>query len=295
LKGNKMTLKSAVSRFLRQLEADGRSTLTIRVYVGELERFGRWLGRRPLLKVGPDTIARYLTDPAATVSPDGTERSARTVNRTKTVLRLLFGYLAETGALRKDPSRLLKNARTDRRVPNVFTDDEVGRFERALEAVAVDSAIGKRDRVLFALLLRTGMRLAAALAIDADDFDLDGATVVTRGKHARVQSVFLPRDVVQFLRGHLEDAAITSGPVFRSTRGLRLSARQAQYRFHTICELAKIERRVTVHSLRHGFANRLRRKNGDLRIVQAALGHRHLATTAVYTHVGDEEVRRALA
>jgi len=67
--------------------------------------------------------------------------------------------------------------------------------------------------------------------------------------------------------------------VFRSARGFCLSARQAQYRFHAICTLAKIERRFTVHSLRHQFADSLRRRTGDLRIVQAALGHRHLAVS----------------
>ncbi|MBZ0173639.1 MAG: tyrosine-type recombinase/integrase, partial [Phycisphaerales bacterium] len=59
--------------------------------------------------------------------------------------------------------------------------------------------------------------------------------------------------------------------------------------------LAGIDRPVTVHSLRHTFATRLRRKTGDLRIVQVALGHRQLATTEVYAHVGGEEVRRAVS
>jgi integrase len=112
------------------------------------------------------------------------------------------------------------------------------------------SDIGKRDRVLFALLLRSGMRLAAALALDAEDLDLDAETVVTRAKHARFQRIFLTPDVVRLLRGHLRETSITSGPLFRSTRGLRLSAPRAQYRFHAVCELAKIERHVTVHSLR---------------------------------------------
>ena len=50
-----------------------------------------------------------------------------------------------------------------------------------------------------------------------------------------------------------------------------------------------------MHSLRHTFATRLRERTGDLRIVQAALGHRHLGTTEAYAHVGGAEVRRAVA
>jgi site-specific recombinase XerD len=73
-----------------------------------------------------------------------------------------------------------------------------------------------------------------------------------------------------------------------------LSARQAQYRFHALTNLAGIDRPVTVHSLRHWFANNLRRKTSDIRIVQMALGHRNLATTEVYGNVGADEVRSAV-
>jgi integrase/recombinase XerD len=67
-----------------------------------------------------------------------------------------------------------------------------------------------------------------------------------------------------------------------------LSARQAQYRFRLVLDLAGIDRLVTVHSLRHRFAAELHRRTGDLQVVQAALGHRQLGTTGVYTHVGPE-------
>jgi integrase/recombinase XerC len=73
-----------------------------------------------------------------------------------------------------------------------------------------------------------------------------------------------------------------------------LSARQAQYRFGALLAAARIERPVTVHGLRHTFATRLRERTGDLRIVQAALGHRQLATTEVYAHFSKADVRQAI-
>jgi integrase/recombinase XerC len=60
-------------------------------------------------------------------------------------------------------------------------------------------------------------------------------------------------------------------------------------------ELAAIDRPVTVHALRHTFATRLRERTGDLRIVQAALGHRQLGTTEVYAHMSGAEVRQAIS
>ena len=66
-----MTLRTAARRFLMQMEADGKSPLTIRVYAGELVRFVRWAGRRTHAeRVRPEVIAKYLTSPVAKVSPD---------------------------------------------------------------------------------------------------------------------------------------------------------------------------------------------------------------------------------
>jgi len=82
--------------------------------------------------------------------------------------------------------------------------------------------------------------------------------------------------------------------VFRGSRG-RLSVRQAQYRFRQLLATARIERALTVHSLRHTFATRLREETGDLRLVQVALGHRQLATTQVYAKVDETNVRAVVA
>jgi integrase/recombinase XerD len=289
-----MLLATAVRRFAVQMEADGKSPLTIRVYVAELERMGRKLGTRvPVRRIRPATLAEYLTSDACRLGRDGRARSARTLNRTKAAIRLLFAYLVDAGTLRESPARLLQNARLDPPLPVTLTEREERQFLHALAVEARESHVGRRDHVLFTLLLRSGMRLSAALALHVNHLDLSNGVAITNGKHARVQRVFLPRDVVRLLRTHLKRTQITSGPVFRG-RGGRLSARQVQFRFRHYTDLAGIDRPVTIHSLRHTFATRLRQRTGDLRVVQVALGHRHLATTEVYASVGEDEVRRAV-
>jgi len=289
-----MTLQTALARFLLQLEADGKSPLTISVYARELGRFLAWAKpRTDVRRVTPVLLARYLTNPSLQVTPSGAKRSARTTNRTKTALRLLFGYLTLSGTLRHDPSRLLRNARTDRPLPTPLSEAEERRFVKALERNR-RCREGRRDHALFTLLLGSGMPLAAALALDVEDVDLRSGTARSCGKHARVQDVVPPREVVRVLRAYLRGEGVTRGAIFRSARG-RLSSRQAQYRFKAVLAAAGIERALTVHSLRHTFAVRLQERTGDLRIVQAALGHRQLGTTEVYAAVGGGEVRRAVA
>jgi site-specific recombinase XerC len=210
---------------------------------------------------------------------------------------MFFDHLVLRGTLRHSPARLLKNGRTDRPIPKALTDDEVKRFERALAAAAKESAIGRRDQVLLTLLLKSGMRLTAALAIDVEDLNLDDCSLVSRGKHGRIQGVYLPRRVARMLRRHIrEQGGDTGGAVFRSSQGRRLSARQAQYRFRLVLALAGIDRPVTVHSLRHRFAVELHKRTGDLQVVQTALGHRQLGTTQVYSCMAepDASVLRAV-
>ena len=79
-----MTLRSAIPRWLLQMEADGKSPLTIRVYRGELERLAAWLGpTTPVDRIRPDCVARYFAGPARLVAGGDTSRSARTLNRSK--------------------------------------------------------------------------------------------------------------------------------------------------------------------------------------------------------------------
>ena len=105
--------------------------------------------------------------------------------------------------------------------------------------------------------------------------------------------MYFPKDVAALVKRHLKDNDIVSVAVFRGRSG-RLSIRHAQYRFRQGLAAARIERSLTVHSLRHTFATRLREETGDLRLVQVALGHRQLATTQVYASVSDRQVREAV-
>jgi len=288
-----MTLRTALARVVTQMGADGKSPLTIQVYRAELERFVRFAGARKLVReFQPDTIARYFTEPCVQLTPNGEPRSARTINRTKAALRLLFRYLHDTGAIQRDPTRVLRNARTDRKEPAVLTSEETARFLAALNERACDSP-GRRDRMLFTLLLRSGMRLGAALALDVADIDFAGNCAISHGKHSKIQKVYFPKDVAGLFKAHLKANGIAAGAVFRGSRG-RLSVRQAQYRFRQLLATARIERALTVHSLRHTFATRLREETGDLRLVQVALGHRQLATTQVYASVSDALVKEAI-
>lgn len=74
-----------------------------------------------------------------------------------------------------------------------------------------------------------------------------------------------------------------------------LSTRQLNRAIHDAAELAKIDKRVSMHSLRHAFATHLLEQKVDIRVIQVLLGHKLLDTTALYVHVATEILREVMS
>jgi site-specific recombinase XerD len=253
--------------------------LTVDVYRREIDRFAQWRGAKTdIRRVSPATIARYFTTAERWVAEP---KARRTVNRAKTALRMWFAYAEAAGTVRASPVRLLRNAKTDAAIGKVMSAGEMERFEAVLEERAVNRA-GRRDVVLFRLLIETGMRLTAALNVRVEDLELDSGALITEGKHARVQRVAFPEGVARGLAGLIEENGTAEGPVFRGRSGEPLSARAAQYRFRLVLAAAGVETDVGVHSLRRGFARRILEETGDPRAASVALGHRSALTLGAY-------------
>ncbi len=143
-------------------------------------------------------------------------------------------------------------------------------------------------------MLATGLRLGSALAIDADDVDLEqGEIRILRAKGGREERVYLGVGIQGHLTAYLGN--MTAGPLFRSAGGKRLAARQAQRRFQLWLKLARIERPFSPHSLRHTFATGLYRRTGDIFLVKQALHHRSIASTLIYARMNDDKLREAIA
>lgn len=283
-----MRLSTAITRFDTQLRADGRSERTREAYLRDLRKLQRRLGRDvPLTAVTSDMLARFLADGNGT-------RAALTVNRTKTALRVCFRFLTDAGYLADNPARLIRSTPTDRRVPGYLTSDET---KRLLDAIPCsDGPIASRDHAMFSLLLGTGIRLSSLVGLNAGDVNLGERTVRIMAKGGRTDTVFINGSLTRVLRRHVAALDAPDGsPLFRSRQGGRLCARQVQLRLRHWLKVAGITRPLSVHSLRHTFATQLYSRTGDLRLVQRALGHRHIGTTEIYARVEDKALRKALA
>jgi site-specific recombinase XerD len=283
-----LRLSRAIRLFDMQLRADGKSEHTRGAYLRDLRMFKSWLRGNPQASnISHDVISAYLGIGAFA------DKSTISLNRTKTALRMFFKFLADAGYIEGNPARLIKNGRTEPKIPGYLKPTEARRF---LAAIPVsDGPVARRDGVMFALLLQTGIRLGGLASLTVEDVRFDEGTLRVSGKGGIRRLVYLTSKLRRTLRSYIAKANLTpADPLFPSRAGGPLGRRQVQLRFHHWLAKAGIERHLTVHSLRHTFAMNLYRQTGDIRLVQTALGHRHISTTEIYARVEDEALRRAL-
>ncbi len=294
-----MNLEESKRQFLEYLEIErGRSVKTIENYnhyltsffsfakrtkpedlTEELVReFRLWLNRQPGTKVG------------TRVEP----MKRRTQNYYLIALRAFLKFLRKRGISSLSPERI-ELAKVPERSLDLISPTELNRLLAAPDAT---TPAGLRDRAILELLFSTGLRISELCNLSIDDVDLTRDEFSVRGKGDKVRVVFLSQDAKDAIAAYLktrrdmDDALfIQYGPKAAHAKDLRLSPRAVQRTLKTCAIVAGITRKVTPHVIRHSFATDLLSNGADLRSVQALLGHAHIGTTQIYTHVTDKHLR----
>jgi site-specific recombinase XerD len=158
---------------------------------------------------------------------------------------------------------------------------------------------GIRDRALVALMFRGGLRVNELILLEPKDMDGDGTLRVLHAKGGKSRVVGVDEETVAlvglWMARRVELGVAKGAPLFCTLGGRPLSRRNITGKLKMLAERAGIGKRVHPHGLRHSFAVSLVRDGLSMPIVQRALGHSSLATTATYlNHVAPEEVVAAL-
>jgi site-specific recombinase XerD len=286
-------LQAALQAFLLQLQADGRSPHTIGQYRRHVTALGTWMAATgtstDVAKLTPEVLARFFASEAARSSCRGGPKKATSANAMRTSVRCFAAHLHAAGLLAANPARLLRRARCAPPPPKAVRPDEDVRLTTALAAATGPE--GERDRALIDLLRGSGIRIGSAIALDVGDIDfVHGEVTLRTAKNDRPTTAVLPAAVASRLREHV--GTRTDGPVFRAG-DRRICLRHAQRRVAEWFSRAGIQGR-SAHALRHTFATGLLAKTGDLRLVQAALGHASIASTTIYAAIDRARLRKAV-
>lgn len=285
----RLRLDEAVDLFLDHIKVErGLARLTIDAYGRDLTRFVSHLterGREDVDDVTPTDVADFL------IALSTAGLGARSRARTLVAVRGLCKHLVGERWLDADPSELIDAPRTARRLPGVLGEESIAR----LIAMPPDTARGRRDAAMIELAYASGLRVSELVGLPLADANLHAGFVRVTGKGNKTRLVpiytaalvrltrYVEDDRPTFVRDPKERALFLTergGPMTRQGfwKLLRDYARRADVRLPS--------GGVSPHKLRHSFATHLVEHDADLRAVQAMLGHADIATTQIYTHVG---------
>jgi integrase/recombinase XerD len=275
-----LTTASAADYVRRLKAARDPSEHTLRAYKSDLDDYARFLSARQLCPQEGETLLAYAGHLME-------ERSAapRTLRRRMACLRGFYKDAVRSGAIERSPfAELEMQLPRARSLPRSLTRGEA----RLLAGAAWRRRDGFAAAVL--VMLSVGLRVGELVRLRPGDYDPDGGGLHVRGKGRRERRVFVVDARLQALLAAL--AARCERP---SLFGPAWTTQAVRRELRAFATAAGIARRVTPHMLRHTCATLLLEDGVDLRVLQRLLGHENIATTALYAHVGDGGLRRALA
>lgn len=187
--------------------------------------------------------------------------------------------------------------RFEERLPNFLTVDEIRKLINAAGEMEKDDFLNLRNKTMLMLAFDCALRKRELVNLDVDDVDLERGMVRIRGKGGREEYVHIIEDAtISYLQKYLETRSGRVVPgekaLFISILGKRIHPNTIEHIFKKAKQLAGIEKKGSVHLLRHSRATFLLQSGWDIREVQEHLRHRRLSTTAIYTHVTHEWLGR---
>lgn len=283
--------------FLDYLEVErGRSLKTIENYSLYLNRFYEFAGDIKPNKITLNTVSKWRQWLNRYKGGDGRTISKTTQNYHLIALRSFLKYLARRDVESLSPEKI-ELATSPRPKVSFLSIEEV---EQLFAAPNTDNIIGLRDRAILELLFSTGLRVSELSNLDRDDVNLDKAEFSVRGKGQKDRPVYMSDSAKKALHAYLKARNDDFKPLFVHYSGsksaedasmTRLTPRSIQRMVERYRTKAGITKHVTPHTLRHSFATDLLGNGADLRSVQSLLGHANIATTQVYTHVTDPQLK----
>ena len=231
-----------------------------------------------LMQADQAAILKYLTS----LHRQGLKES--TIQRRRSALSTWFTYLQDQSMREDHPARHFPKLAKSRPLPKLMSEDEV---EALLAAPDTNTPTGVRDRCMLEILYATGLRVSELIGLRLAHVDMATGLVRVIGKGDKERLVPFGEEASGWLREWLTvRRAEPASPFLFAGRGGKAMSRQNFWlRMKQYAALAGISPSPSPHTLRHAFATHLLNHGADLRAVQMLLGHAHITTTEIYTHV----------
>ncbi|MDH3452588.1 MAG: site-specific integrase [Gammaproteobacteria bacterium] len=253
---------------------------TQRIYIGAVKRFADYLGRSPHRASAEDLRAYQLHLVSSGIT-------GPTLNTRITALRFFFSVTLGRGEVTEKMSLV----REPRKLPVVLSPSEVARLLQAASKLKYKAALS--------VAYGAGLRASEVVHLRVSDIDSERRLIrVEQGKGAKDRYAVLAPQLLELLRAwwrsaHAKGQMLPGGWLFPGQDPMQpLTTRQLNRACHAAARAAGIDKRVSMHCLRHSFATHLLEQGVDIRVIQVLLGHNQLETTARYSQVATRTLHR---
>ena len=224
--------------------------------------------------------------------------NARSQSRVISSIRSFFKYLLLEKIVEENPSDLLENPKTGKKLPEFLTIKEV---DELVQQIDRSKAEGERNLAIIEVLYGCGLRVTELIELKISEIYWKEGFIRVIGKGNKERLVPLGKIASKHLKVYLNEVRVHQklsnefiDHVFLNKNGKKLSRVMIFKIIKRLTELAGIKKNVSPHTLRHSFATHLVEGGADLRAVQEMLGHQSITTTEIYTHLDKNYLKQSI-
>ena len=291
------TVKVYLNFFIEYLQIEKNySQYTIVNYTSDIEDFFSFMKEQSvshLEEVTYNDTRLYLTQ------LHKRNYSRRTISRKVSSLRSFYKFLVREEKLSENPFSLVSLPKKEQKIPTFFYEQEI---EELFSISDCTTSIGQRNQALLEVLYGTGIRVSECCKIRLTDIDFYIGTVLVHGKGGKQRYVPFGSYAQDAIEQYVNQGRKTlinklktvdeHSYLFVNHRGSLLTDRGVRHVLNELIKKASLTLHIHPHLFRHTFATHMLNEGADMRSVQELLGHSHLSSTQVYTHVTKDHLKK---
>ena len=292
----KANISSSYAEYINYLEIKNKADSTIADYSAKAYKLIDYIIKKDIdaCKLTIEHIESYLVKNKKKTISNNTY--AKFVNCTRIFLSFLYdrGYLQTDIAKKIEP---VKKIGSVERV--VLFENEIARIENYIKNRDCKGVENLRDIIIFNFGISCGLRRQEIINLNWNDLktDEEGRPYInilkSKGKKSRI--VYISDSLFELLKNYRKAAKKYSGAIVRGSYGRRIAKTSLQNIIRRIYKLSgAYKKNLNIHSLRHTYAERQRKKGTDMVTIKTLMGHSRLETTMAYFHVNSQDLKNAV-
>ena len=265
------------------------SVNTIKSYRSDLKKFEFYLSKTSTKKlsfIGPEIVREFLYEQSKRVS-------AKTQGRIISTLKTFFNFLVLEKLINDSPIENIDYPKVDSKIPLVLSTDEIDK----IISCAFSKKFGLRNQTIIEIMYSCGLRVSEVTEMKISNIFFDESLIKILGKGNKERFIPLSRTAKKLLynyitynRKNFSQDKQSIDTVFLNNRGKKLTRVMVYNIINDAALEAKINKKISPHTLRHSFATHLIENGASIISIQKMMGHENVVTTEKYLHVNKKHL-----